>query len=93
MKIRQLGVAASLLGLALACGAGPGLTPDHFEQIRQGMTTAEVKALLGEPTRVHDRSIPVIGTVTTYVYDDGKSHAELVFRRGHLRLKTGDVGR
>jgi len=99
MTIPTRGAMLLFLGLALAslacnaCNVGPKLTQAHFEQIHEGMTTAEVKALIGEPTGTLSASLPILGSVTRYTYDDGKSHAELVFRDDRLRVKTGSIGR
>lgn len=83
---------AWLLALALACGAGPKLTQANLEQVKDGMTTAQVKALLGEPTKVNTTSLPVLGTVTTYEYKTDKADVELHFRDDQLKVKIGSIG-
>jgi hypothetical protein len=79
-----------LLG-AVACGPGPALTQESFQQVRDDMTTTEVKAPLGEPTAVTTRSLPVLGTVTTYEYKTERSDVELHFRDDRLKVKIGSV--
>lgn len=82
---------AWLLALTLACGAAPKLTPANLEQVKDGMTTAEVKSLLGEPTAVSTRSLPVLGDVTTYEYKTDKADVEIHFRNDQVRVKIGEV--
>ena len=41
------------LGLAVlisGCGAGSKITKENYEKVKEGMTRAEVVAILGEPT-------------------------------------------
>jgi SmpA / OmlA family len=77
--------------LGLACGVGPSLTPATLEQVKDGMTTAEVKSLLGEPTAVSTHSLPVLGDVTTYEYKTDKADVEIHFRNDQVRVKIGEV--
>ena len=83
--------AALALTLAVACGAGPQLTRANFEQVRDGMTRAQVEGLLGKPTGVTTRALPVLGTVTTYEYKNEKADVELHFRDDRLKVKIGSV--
>jgi len=87
------GAAGLFIVLALGCNPGPKLTLERFEQVHEGMTTDEVKALLGEPTTTRTASLPILGSVTRYVYDQDGSHAELIFRDGRLRAKAGHLDR
>ncbi len=79
------------LAFALACSPGPRLTPANLEQVKDGMTTSQVKALLGEPTAVSTHSLPVLGDVTTYEYKTDKADVEIHFRNDQVRVKIGEV--
>lgn len=74
-----------------ACGAKPLLTPENLDKVKDGMTTAQVKTLLGEPTAVKTVALPVLGTVTTYEYKTDKADVELHFRDDQLRVKIGSI--
>jgi SmpA/OmlA family protein len=81
----------SLLCLALS-GCGPKLTPQNLDKVKVGMSTAQVKDLLGEPNRVDTTSLPLLGTVTRYFYRTDSSEVTLVFRNDTLRVKRGSLG-
>jgi hypothetical protein len=95
---RQRSLTAALLALLLACGlvfgacgAKPQLTPENLDKVKDGMTTAQVKAVLGEPTAVKTVTLPMLGTVTTYEYKTDKADVDLHFRDDQLRVKIGSV--
>jgi hypothetical protein len=54
------------------------LTADRVGQIKQGMTTADVKAVLGNPTESSSQSLVVL-TGATWTYREGKSEVEIDF--------------
>ncbi len=68
-------VAAALL-LATACSR---LTEDNLQKIHNGMTTDEVKAILGEPTSSQTGSALGLISGTTYVYHTNTSDVKITF--------------
>ena len=71
-----LAVAASSLLLLTACSR---LTEDNLQKIHNGMTTDEVKAILGEPTSSQTGSALGIVSGTTYVYHTDTSDVKITF--------------
>jgi hypothetical protein len=43
-------VSLTLAAFIVGCGANSKITKENFEKVQQGMTKAEVVAILGEPT-------------------------------------------
>ena len=82
--------AALLCALALSC-AGAKLTQENFEQVKDGMTTEQVKDLLGEPSKIDTASLPIVGTVTVYHYTTESSEATVMFHEDKVQMKAGSV--
>jgi len=55
------------------------LTEDNLQKIHNGMTTDEVKAILGEPTSSQTGSALGIVSGTTYVYHTDTSDVKITF--------------
>lgn len=72
--IRTLLLFTAVAALA-ACSK---LTQDNLDKVHNGMTTAEVKAILGEPTSSNTGGALGI-TGTTYVYHTDKSDVKITF--------------
>jgi hypothetical protein len=72
---------ASLLAVAafLLLTACSRLTEDNLQKIHNGMTTAEVKAILGDPTSSHTETVPILGSNTVYSYHTGSSNVNITF--------------
>jgi len=68
-------VLAALL-LVTACSR---LTEDNLEKIHNGMTTADVKAILGEPTSSQTGSALGLVSGTTYIYHTSTSDVKITF--------------
>lgn len=81
--------AAALLLILVACGGK--LTQQSFEKVTPGMNAEQVKELLGEPTTTNAATVPLLGTVTTYVYKTEKSEVTVIFHNDKLATKTGSV--
>ena len=59
--------AVMLLCSALLVGCGSKVTQENFEKIHSGMTQAEVRAILGEPTESSGIALgPLGGTSSTW---------------------------
>ncbi len=81
---RSLAVAALLL--VTACSQ---LTEDNLQKIHNGMTTDEVKAILGEPTNVQASGVLGI-TGSTFTYHSGSSDVKITFLNDKVVTTEGD---
>jgi len=68
--------AVAALLLVTACSR---LTEDNLEKVHNGMTTDEVKAILGEPTSSETGSALGIVSGTTYTYHTSTSDVKITF--------------
>ncbi len=73
--IRTVLFVAAVMALA-ACSK---LTEDNLQKIHNGMSTADVKAILGEPTSSQTGSALGIISGTTYLYHTDKSDVKITF--------------
>ncbi|AFY74594.1 hypothetical protein Syn7502_02633 [Synechococcus sp. PCC 7502] len=96
MKISQIAqgiklssVSTLILVFLIACTGS--LSRANFEKVNNGMGVEEVKKLLGEPTSVETVSLPVLGTVTRYVYKTEKGEASVIFRDNQVQSKAGSI--
>jgi hypothetical protein len=94
---------ASLIGLLAiftiltldACKSGPlsTLTQENLDKIQQGMSSAQVKAILGEPTSSQTDTIPIVGgTKTTFTYSTDQAHIVIVLKNDEVQSKEGNFG-
>jgi hypothetical protein len=83
---RILPVAALALLLA-ACASK--LTEDNLQKIHNGMTTDEVKAILGTPTGIQSSGALGI-TGTTYTYHSGSSDVKITFLNDKVIATEGE---
>jgi len=67
-----------LLTVAAALAACSKLTEDNLQKIHNGMTTAEVKAVLGDPTSSNSGNLLGLSG-TSYVYHTDKSDVTINF--------------
>jgi hypothetical protein len=63
-------------GILTACSR---LTEDNLQKIHNGMSTSDVKAILGEPTNAQTGSALGIVSGTTYVYHTDTSDVKITF--------------
>ncbi len=68
-------LAIAALILITACSR---LTQDNLQKVHNGMTTSDVKAVLGEPTDAQTKSMLGIST-TTFTYHTGTSNVAITF--------------
>jgi len=82
-----------MLSVALAgCGGGSPLTltQTNLDKVHDGMSTADVRGILGAPTESKDEPIPLIGgTKTTYVYRNNNDQVTIVFKNDQEQSKEG----
>ena len=82
-----LAVAASSLLLLTACSR---LTEDNLQKVHNGMTTAEVKAILGDPTNSATSSALGIVSGTTYTYHTSSSDVKITFLNDKVIATEGE---
>ena len=82
-----LAVAASSILLLTACSR---LTEDNLQKVHNGMTTAEVKAILGAPTSSDTGSALGIVSGTTYVYHTNSSDVKITFVNDKVIATEGE---
>ena len=91
----MLALVAVLL-VAVGCDRNPltgsKLTRGNCDQIRNGMTKAQVERILGPPTTVETKDM-MIFKKTTYRYEDGKKFAMFTFKNDELDSKEGNLQR
>ena len=78
-------MAAALL--VMACSR---LTEANLQKIHPGMTTAEVKAILGEPTSSKTGNMLNIISGTTYIYHTANSDVEINFVDDKVVATSGE---
>ena len=70
---------ALFVAVALALAACSKLTEDNLQKIHNGMTTSDVKAIVGEPTSSSTGSALGIVSGTTYLYHTDTSDVKITF--------------
>ena len=89
-------VLCGLVSLVLVgCGGGSplSLTQENLDKIHDGMSSAEVRAILGAPSESKDEPIPIVGgTQTTYTYHNNSSEVVIVFKNDQEKEKHGTFG-
>ncbi len=73
--------------LVTACSR---LTEDNLQNVHNGMTTDEVKAILGEPTSSQTGSALGIVSGTTYIYHTGTSDVKINFVNDKVIATEGE---
>jgi outer membrane protein assembly factor BamE (lipoprotein component of BamABCDE complex) len=83
-------VALAVLAFALsACGSK--LNNDNLAKVKNGMSTVEVKGILGQPTRVETGSILGLEG-TTFYYEKHGSKVQISFINDQVTVKLGSFG-
>lgn len=80
-----------LLGLVLVFLSGCSrITSANFEKIKVGMSPAEVKAILGEPTSMQSQRALSLSSAT-YTYKKGDSQITVSFLNDKVIAKSGEL--
>jgi len=79
-------LAGTALLLLTACSK---LTEDNLQKVHNGMTTDEVKAILGAPTDTQSGSVIGISG-TTYVYHTSTSDVKITFLNDKVITTEGE---
>ena len=89
-------VAALALFFCASCDrsilSGSRLTPANYDQVRLGMSKAQVETILGPPTAMETKDM-LIFKKTTYRYEDGKKFALVTFKNDEVDSKDTNLGR
>jgi outer membrane protein assembly factor BamE (lipoprotein component of BamABCDE complex) len=72
--------------------SGSRLTPANYDQVRLGMSKAQVETILGPPTTMETKDM-LIFKKTTYRYEDGKKFALVTFKNDEVDSKDSNLGR
>jgi outer membrane biogenesis lipoprotein LolB len=87
MKITPKLLLVSALLLLTACSK---LTETNLQKVQNGMTTDQVKAILGAPTSVETSSALGIISGTTYTYHTGSSDVKISFLNDKVIATEGE---
>ena len=90
MKLKispHLVLAGIALMLLSACSR---VTAENFDKIENGMTTDQVRAILGNPTETESQGALGISS-TTYTYKSGDSEVKIVFLNDKVMAKSGEL--
>ena len=85
--IRALLLTITAALLVTACSR---LTEANLQKVQNGMTTDEVKAILGDPTSSQTGSALGIVSGTTYVYHTDTSDVKITFVNDKVIATEGD---
>jgi outer membrane protein assembly factor BamE (lipoprotein component of BamABCDE complex) len=86
-KLSTLFLIVGALALVTACSK---LNEDNLQKIHNGMSTADVKAILGDPTSSQTGSALGIVSGTTYVYHTDTSDVKITFVDDKVIATEGD---
>jgi outer membrane protein assembly factor BamE (lipoprotein component of BamABCDE complex) len=70
---------------------GSKLTLDNYNQIRTGMSKAQVEKILGPPTSMETKDM-LIFKKTTWRYEDGQKFAQITFKNDEVDGKDTNLG-
>ena len=76
-----------LLLVALILGACSRVTQDNFDKIKNGMSGAEVRDILGEPTESESMDLGILRT-TSSVWKDGGATISITFAGDKVKMKS-----
>jgi len=90
-KFRCLAAIVTMLVLALAaCNSAKRLTKANVDEVLEGMAKKQVESILGPPTIIDSKDFVVLKK-TTYVYDQGKESATIVFKDDKVVSKVSTL--
>lgn len=95
--MKLLRIALSLLAIAVVAACDKvvpdTLTQANLDRIKDGMSAAEVKSILGTPSDSKSEPIPVVGgTKTTYTYTNKEDRVVIVLKNDTVQSKEGHFG-
>ncbi len=87
---RYRGTLGLLICALLLTACGSKLTEDNLQKIHNGMTTVEVKNILGEPTSSQTGSALGLISGTTYLYHTATSDVKITFLNDQVIATEGE---
>jgi hypothetical protein len=73
----------------IACGSK--LTDENLAKVKNGMSSQQVKSILGKPTR--SDTAKILGLEgTTYYYETGDAEVQISFLNDEVTVKLGSFG-
>jgi len=93
INLRSLKLGIVILALTALTACGAKLTQENFDKVKVGMPSKEVKNLIGEPNQIDTISVPLLGSVTRYVYkpEQGQGEVSLLLREDVVQSKIGSI--
>ncbi|MGE5501857.1 MAG: outer membrane protein assembly factor BamE [Ignavibacteriales bacterium] len=82
--MKRIAVAVALAGMLAGCGAGRDFSMESVDKLKPGMTTDEVKAIMGPPYGVTVMGNRAIWTWTRYSSFEGMKSATVTFVDGKM---------
>ncbi|MGH8047011.1 MAG: outer membrane protein assembly factor BamE domain-containing protein [Chthoniobacterales bacterium] len=91
MKSLRICATAALLAVLAACNASSlTVTQANLDKVQNGMSAAQVKAILGNPTDSKSEPIPIVGgTKTTFTYAVDGNQVVVVLKNDEVQSKEG----
>ncbi|MDD5260966.1 MAG: hypothetical protein PHD76_03875 [Methylacidiphilales bacterium] len=84
------GFAAIAGSILLLVSCGPKLTAEHLAKIQTGMTSEEVKNLLGKPDDIHiEKALGFTGT--TFTYHANSSDVKIMLVNERVVSSSGQI--
>jgi len=73
-----------------ACNSSKRLTKANVDEVADGMAKKQVESILGLPTTVDTKDLPLLKK-TTYVYTQGKDSVTIVFKDDKVQSKVSTL--
>lgn len=89
-KFRCLAAIVTMLAFTLAACNSKRLTKANVDEVLEGMAKKQVESILGPPTTIDSKDF-VVMKKTTYVYDQGKESATIVFKDDKVVSKVSTL--
>jgi len=72
------------------CNPHASLNQSNLDKVKEGMSSGEVKAVLGIPNETKSEPIPIVGgTKTTLNYNSGDNSITIVLKNDTVQTKEG----
>jgi outer membrane protein assembly factor BamE (lipoprotein component of BamABCDE complex) len=89
-KLSSMLLVAALAFALGACNSSKRLTKANVDEVAEGMAKKQVESILGLPTTVDTKDLPLLKK-TTYVYNQGKDSVTIVFKDDKVQSKVSTL--